>query len=208
MRIPAWCDGAKVAVNGVDAPAAAPGTFLRLDREWRAGDEVSLPFPMPVRVSHWEHDAVAVARGPLLYAFEVPAAERKTKKYKVPYENVWIDNYGGKFPRKELLPKRDWNWALALDKDGVLDVETSEVNVAGDPFAPGGAPVSLFVPAVKSDFGGWGYMREVATGRAIDPPPSPVPDEGATVQKLKLVPLGSTQLRITLFPWCEKHPER
>jgi hypothetical protein len=47
-------------------------------------------------------------------------------------------------------------------------------------------------------------MREVTTGRAVDPPPSPIPDEGGEVETLKLVPFGSTQLRISLFPWCAK----
>ena len=60
------------------------------------------------------------------------------------------------------------------------------------------------VPAVKSDFGGWGYMREVTTGRAVDPPPSPIPEEDGVVEMVKLVPFGSTQLRITLFPWFSK----
>ena len=204
VRIPGWCEGAKVAVNGTDAGAAVAGTFKRIARTWQAGDEVTLYFPMAARLSHWEQDAVAVTRGPLLYAFEVPMEERKVEKYKVPYENAWIDNYGGDFPRKELFPKGPWNWVLALGKGGMLDVESSEVTIPNDPFVPGNAPVALTVPAVKSDFGCWGYMREVTTGRAVDPPPSPVPDEGGAVEKLKLVPFGSTQLRISLFPWCEK----
>ena len=122
----------------------------------------------------------------------------------------------------------------------------SEVAIPADPFVPGNAPVTVSVPAVKSDFGGWGYMREVTTGRAVDPPTSPIPPEflsangqgacqsnggascqanggyrtnggascqagggtscqsncgGQVVEMVKLVPFGSTQLRITLFPW-------
>ena len=130
--------------------------------------------------------------------------ERKVEKYKVPYEKTWIDNFGGDFPRKELLPKGPWNYVLSLGKDGKLDAKASVVLVPSDPFVPGHAPVTIAVPAVKSDFGGWGYMREVTTGRAVDPPPSPVPDEGGAVETVKLVPFGSTQLRISLFPWCAK----
>ena len=204
VRIPGWCHGARVTVNGKDAGNTTAGTFKRIDRDWKAGDEVTLVLPMETRVSHWEMDAVAVTRGPLLYSFEIPMEERKVKKYKVPYENEWIDNFGGDFPRKELLPKGPWNYALSLEKDGKLDAKASVVLVPSDPFVPGNAPVTISVPAKRSDFGGWGYMREVTTGRAVDPPPSPIPDEGGEVETLKLVPFGSTQLRISLFPWCAK----
>ena len=204
VRIPGWCAGAKVAVNGKDTGSTTAGTFKRIDRVWEAGDEVTLLFPMEARVSRWEMDAVAVTRGPLVYSLEIPMEERKVKKYKVPYEKEWIDNYGGDFPRMELLPKGPWNYVLFLEKDGKLDAKASVVLIPSDPFAPGQAPVTVSVPAVRSDFGGWGYMREVTTGRAVDPPPSPVPDEGGEVETVKLVPFGSTQLRISLFPWCAK----
>ena len=257
VRIPSWCNSAKVSVNGVDAGTAAAGTFKRIDREWKAGDEVTLVLPMETRLSRWEMDAVAVSRGPLLFSFEIPMEEQKVKRYKVPYEKEWIDNFGGDFPRKELLPKGPWNYVLALEKGGTaekggmlenggmlekggpklpargekLDAVVSEVAIPADPFVPGNAPVTVSVPAVKSDFGGWGYMREVTTGRAVDPPPSPIPPEflsangqagggcqanvvagyradgganGLVVEMVKLVPFGSTQLRITLFPWFSK----
>ena len=204
VRIPGWCVEAKVTVNGKDAGKAEAGTFKRIDREWEAGDEVTLVLPMETRVSHWEMDAVAVTRGPLLYSLEIPMEERKVEKYKVPYEKTWIDNFGGDFPRKELLPKGPWNYVLALGQDGKLDAKASVVLVPSDPFVPGKAPVTISVPAKRSDFGGWGYMREVTTGRAVDPPPSPIPDEGGEMETLKLVPFGSTQLRISLFPWCAK----
>ena len=102
------------------------------------------------------------------------------------------------------LPKGAWNYVLAHGKDDELEAKESVVLVPSDPFVPGKAPVTISVPAKRSDFGGWGYMREVTTGRAVDPPPSPIPDEGGEVETLKLVPFGSTQLRISLFPWCTK----
>ena len=202
VRIPCWCREAKISVNGTDWGAAEAGTFKKIHREWKSGDEVNLEFPMRTRVSQWERDAVAVARGPILFSLEIPMEERKVVKYKVPYENKWIDCCGGDFPRKELLPKGPWNYALVLGTGCTLENSVSDVIVPADPFVPGNAPVSISVPAVRSDFGGWGYMREVTDGRALDPPPSSIPDEGGVVENVRLVPLGSTQLRISLFPWC------
>lgn len=51
LRIPGWCRDASVRVNGQPEPVTpAPGTFVAVDREWRAGDAVELEFPMPLRM--------------------------------------------------------------------------------------------------------------------------------------------------------------
>ena len=61
--------------------------------------------------------------------------------------------------------------------------------------------MGLSVRAVRTDFGGWGHMRDVTTGRPVDPPASPIPLENRPVETVRLVPMGGTQIRITLFPW-------
>jgi DUF1680 family protein len=77
LRVPGWCAGATLAVNGatVASPAIERGYFV-LDREWRAGDTVALDLPMPVqRVAanpRVKEDAghLALQRGPLVYCLE------------------------------------------------------------------------------------------------------------------------------------------
>ncbi|MBO0867190.1 MAG: glycoside hydrolase family 127 protein [Micromonosporaceae bacterium] len=79
LRVPDWCRGATIAVNGATGPAV-PGQrgYLDLTREWRDGDTVTLELPMPVRltVPHPAVDAVraqvAIERGPLVYCLESP----------------------------------------------------------------------------------------------------------------------------------------
>jgi uncharacterized protein len=79
LRVPGWCRGATVAVNGsaVDAVVGERG-YVELTRAWHAGDAVTLSMPMPLRltVSHPSADAVrgavAVERGPVVYCFESP----------------------------------------------------------------------------------------------------------------------------------------
>ena len=109
-------------------------------------------------------------------------------RYKVPYEDKWIEDGGGEFPRKEIKPVSPWGYALLLDEKGQLVGERAD-----------GA--ELNVSAVRTDFGGWGYMRQVTEGRAIDPPLSPLPREGGSVETVTLVPFGLTQIRVALFPW-------
>ena len=183
VRVPAWC------------PVADAGQFRTFDRVWKAGDRIELEFPMPVTTSLWAGDAVAVQRGPLLYALRPESEERIVPRYRVPFEKRWIENGGGAFPRKEILPKSPWGYALVLNADRTLP----QAELVGE-----GSNLQIRVKAVKTDFGGWGYMRDVTTGRAVDPPASPLPDEGGSVETIGLVPMGCAQIRITLFPWLEK----
>ena len=203
LRIPAWASGAEVKVNGVAEAGVTPGTFHRVTRDWRTGDVVTLAFPLEVRASYWRHDAVAVSRGPLLYALKMAMKDSIVDRYKVPYENEWIEK-GGKlgFPRHELKPASPWGYALVRGADGTFPCEVSPVSLGENPFRPGCAPVTLRMKAVPTEFGGWGYMREGASARAVDPPPSPVPAGAAQPETVELVPFGSTQIRISLFPWA------
>ena len=67
LRIPGWCSGACVRVNGEALPAPEPGAYCAIAREWRAGDVVELALPMPV-VTHVANHHAAFTRGPVLLA--------------------------------------------------------------------------------------------------------------------------------------------
>ena len=168
------------------------GQFRTFARDWKPGETIELDFPLATRLSFWENEAVAVMRGPLLFALRMPTEEKAVPRYPVPFENRWIEGET-EFPRKDIRPTAPWNYALLLNRDRTLAGAT--VEDAGD------EGVSIRARAVKTDFGGWGYMRDVTTGRAVDPPPSPVPDEGGRAETVALVPMGLTEIRIALFPW-------
>ena len=68
LRIPAWAEGASVAVNGKRAAVAA-GTFARVQREWKDGNRIELELPMKTRleaVDAQHPDVVALLFGPLV----------------------------------------------------------------------------------------------------------------------------------------------
>ena len=76
LRVPAWCEGTSVQVNGKSVDASVRGGKLQLSRIWADGDTVTLSLPMPARFS-WPDpriDAVrgqvAVERGPLVHCLE------------------------------------------------------------------------------------------------------------------------------------------
>lgn len=77
LRIPAWCEGGALTIDGEPVPAVPDDRgYVRLRREWSGRARVVLALPMPVRViaPHPRVDAVrgcvALARGPLVYCIE------------------------------------------------------------------------------------------------------------------------------------------
>ena len=76
LRVPGWCAGATVRVDGADIQQRATDGYLRLTRDWRGTTRLTLTLPMPVQVlaAHPRVDAVrgcvALRRGPLVYCLE------------------------------------------------------------------------------------------------------------------------------------------
>lgn len=74
LRIPAWSAETRVAVNGEPAGDVASGSYLALERSWRAGDRITLALDFAPR--SWagqlpsRYGTVALFRGPLLLAFD------------------------------------------------------------------------------------------------------------------------------------------
>lgn len=78
FRIPGWCLGAKVTVNGEEVALGhhVEKGYLTISRQWKDGDEVRLSFDMPVERLYAHpsvgEDArrVAFKRGPVVYCAE------------------------------------------------------------------------------------------------------------------------------------------
>ena len=71
LRIPSWCKEAKITINGqqMDRSVSA-GTFAVIDREWKAGDKITLDMPMKWRLVEGrkrQAGRVAVMRGPQVF---------------------------------------------------------------------------------------------------------------------------------------------
>ncbi|MCA9194225.1 MAG: glycoside hydrolase family 127 protein [Planctomycetales bacterium] len=80
LRIPAWCHGATLTVNGNTLPNVNtdPGSYVSVSRRWRTGDVLELDLPMPVRLIQAHplveelRNQIAVQRGPIVYCLESP----------------------------------------------------------------------------------------------------------------------------------------
>jgi DUF1680 family protein len=93
LRVPDWCEGAKVRVNGKEAPnpPIERGYFV-VSREWQKDDDLVIEMPMPVRrmVAHpavkADHGLVALQRGPLVYCLEACDQEASLSAIYLPHE--------------------------------------------------------------------------------------------------------------------------
>lgn len=83
LRIPAWCEAARIAVNGQVVEEAAPGgQFAAVERTWQPGDRVTLEMPMPWRLVQGrkrQAGRVAVMRGPMVFCLNPAQDERLAK---------------------------------------------------------------------------------------------------------------------------------
>ena len=194
LRIPGWCSVPSVSVNGKSLENVTPGKFFKIERTWESGDVVKLDFPMTSKISHWINDSVAITRGPLVYSLLIDEE---------PWKSTASFN-DGKFHTYEINPASTWNYALLLKNPDKLEIETTVSDVMpSQPFKAADAPVRLKLKAVKTDKDGWGTYRKDFPARAMEPPASPVEAQGK-VEDITLVPYGSTEIRITLFPWVRK----
>jgi len=193
LRIPTWCEEPTVLVNKEPVTNVTAGTYHRIKRAWSGGDVVQINFPMPVKISHWINDSVAVTRGPLVFSLLIEEEKRSTQSF--------LDD---QFHTHEIRPVSAWNYALLLAGSPTPAIETTVAEtVPTQPFEAADAPVRLQLKAMKTDLGGWGTYREDFPARAVEPPQSPVEATG-NVETITLVPYGSTEIRITEFPWVKK----
>ncbi|WP_019637069.1 glycoside hydrolase family 127 protein [Paenibacillus fonticola] len=78
LRLPAWAPSAKLRVNdeAINVPSVIERGYIKLRRQWREGDRVTLQLPMSVqRIAshpkvHENAGKVALQRGPVVYCLE------------------------------------------------------------------------------------------------------------------------------------------
>lgn len=201
LRIPAWADKATVKVNGKrlrTQPAA--GQYIRIERTWKNGDEVTLSLPMTLRMRTWQvnRNSVSVDYGPLTLSLKIKERTvRRDSRETAIWDSKWQEGADTEaWPTTEIYPDSPWNYALVLPEEDPLD----ELTVQWKPWPENDFPFTLeSVP-----------LEVKATGRRI---PSWQPDETGMCsvlpmedcameekEDITLIPMGAARLRISAFP--------
>lgn len=187
LRIPGWCSGASLKVNGQPVTVKLKkGTFFTLDREFQDGDTLELTLPMEISATRWGQNqrGIALERGPLVYSLAVKTRALKYNDKR--REGIW------NFPCWFLYPDGPWSYALDLNEK-TLNQAVKAISKKTNGYVWDNPPIELQAPARK-------VLNWKLDGTRHTPEWPADLQLARETEQIRLVPLGSTMLRMTIFP--------
>ena len=184
LRVPRWCRGFSVAVNGRKLHVEAqPQMYVRIERLWSKGDRLNIEMPMEISLTEWPRTgSVTVDRGPLSYSVRI---EERWKRYGTNQD----------WPEWEVFPDSPWNYGLLIDRDNPaksLEVTVRD-GVSEQPWTLKNAPVEIRANAKR--IAEWGLENNTVQELQPSPVESDEPEETIT-----MIPLGCARLRMSCLP--------
>jgi len=189
LRIPEWANNVTVSYNG-QTNSAKSGTFYRISVVTNA--TVVLNIPLDVRVQQNDYKgAISLHRGPLLFSLGL---EYKLNRI----DNCKRGECDDEFDF-EVTPLKSWNYALKIDKlNPGNSVKFITKSIDKVPFNHVNIPVVGIVKAKSVP----SWVLDENLQAAGELPQSPVKSDEKE-EELVLVPFGSTNARVAMFPTLE-----
>ena len=201
LRIPSWCSGALVYVNGeLQKNDNKPGTYTRIEKAWNGKDVVELDLPMHIEVREWKanKNSVSVNYGPLTYSLLIKEDYKKMdSKASAIGDSHWQANVDeSKWPSFEIYPASAWNYGLLLNKDTASSFSVVKKAWPKDNFPFTQASVPIEIKAKGKQIPNWKIDQH---GLCDTLPQSPV-NVSTAEENITLIPMGAARLRISSFP--------
>ena len=203
LRVPAWCEGASVTINGQQHEAIAEnGGYIKITRKWQKGDKIELALPMRLTMREWVKNkkSVSINYGPLTFSLLIKENYiKKGSKDTAIWDSRWQEGADAEaWPSWEIHPASPWNYGLIYDPAKSLEsqfaIEKREFPKDNYPFTNDAAPIVL--KTTGRQIPAWGLDQHWLCGIL---PESPVTST-SPVTELTLVPMGGARLRISAFP--------
>ena len=198
LRIPSWCNGASITVNGMDAASSIkPGSYAKLNATWKSGDRIQLKLPMQLNLHVWQRNknSMSVNYGPLTFSLKIEEQYvQKDSKSTTQWDSKWQEHADATpWPAYEIYAASPWNYGLLFNnKNFVVKKKAWPAN--NNPFTNNTAPI--IIETIGKQIPTWTIDQY---GLCAVLPQSPVTVSSKT-QKLTLVPMGGARLRISAFP--------
>jgi DUF1680 family protein len=207
LRIPAWAEGATATLN--DSPVETQlkaGAYLRISREWKDNDQLTLTLPMHISSQVWEQNksSVSVNYGPLTLSLRID--ERYVQRDSsdpaiVQDDSHWQESVDKSlWPAYEIFADSPWNYSLKVDEQKLpVDIQMSRRPWPADNYPFTLESVPLQFTAVGRRIPSWGLD---ATGMT-DLLPTKFAGRADKEEPIQLIPMGAARLRITAFPQAD-----
>ncbi|KAI0796217.1 hypothetical protein C8Q75DRAFT_711525 [Abortiporus biennis] len=182
VRIPSWVSKGTISVNGGRASSVSPINGLHAVKVPAGTTKLVLNIPADITIETRPHGSIAVHRGPLHYAFDIPrTAKVLTRNSQQP---LAVD----------LEFDATASWQYAIDPSTLTFHPSVPANgqLPSPIFDSGLPPFSM---SVKACLVNW-----TLAGDTFASPPPTNPACASGVQNITLWPFGATKLRIGEFP--------
>jgi len=193
LRIPSWAFNASLKINNKTSKITIqPGSYLKITRNWKNEDTVTLKLPMSLQIKNWEANgnSVSVHYGPLAFSLKI---EEKWQKY----------GNNPQWPEWEVFPQSPWNYGLEIDPNNLsksFNIKKSNPPISLQPFTPETAPIKILAKARKIPE--WQVDHLNLVGKLQQSPAKT--DEPLEI--VTLIPMGAARLRISAFPTVSTSP--
>jgi len=196
LRIPGWCRTPEIEVNGEKVePGGTQGGFVKVARQWRADDRVTLRFPMSAKVEQGRETPY-----PQIPYFASSDNRRIAHETGIdsPYACVHYGPLLFSLPIPDESPnavKEDARFQYALDVSpakAATEIAVVRRAMPGKWMWPLDAPLQLAVKAREFDW---------RPTELLPLPKEPV--KGGRPVQVLLVPYGCTKFRVSMFPVTE-----
>jgi hypothetical protein len=193
LRLPGWCRNPEIAVNGRRlAPDGAKDGFIKVSRQWKPGDQVTLHFPMSARVEQGRETPY-----PQIPYFSAPGSRAIGKETAInsPYASVHYGPLLFSLPIADISPNEEkpgagFQYALDVKPEAAAtEIAVSRQSMPDHWDWPLDSPLQLSAQAREFD---WQPTENLPL------PKEPVP--GGQRAKVQLVPYGCTKFRVSMFP--------
>jgi len=201
FRIPLWAVNATIQINQEAAINCESGNFIRLTREWKDDDKITLILPMEIKFETRYNRAKAILRGPLVFSYNPEEEQTEMNKKWSRAARLREDDTLNIHPQVkdwEISPRSPWQYALV--EPLAAKIKKNKENIENfQCFNNQSPPLSLKIKAVE--LSNWGLEFEAAL-----PPPNNPKAKTGTVE-IELIPYGCTNIRITEFPVLKQNIE-
>ncbi|KAJ7270086.1 hypothetical protein B0H12DRAFT_824168 [Mycena haematopus] len=187
VRIPSWVTDGTISVNG------GPAKAVQGDKNGLHSVDVSagtttlvLDLRSDIRIESWPHGSIAVHRGPLHFAFDIPRMERQISVH--PLEPRAVD--------MEFTPQGAWQFAIDPSTLAFTNTPPPSGVLPSPIYDAGLPPFTLSVSACPID---WPIAGDMF---AAQPPENPTCL--GVFRNITLWPFGAAKLRISEFPVAQR----